>query len=59
MKIILISDIHIRLYKRHDEYKAVFKKTFKEIDRILEKHPDSLICLGGDIVHNKTDLPYN
>lgn len=56
MKIILISDIHIRLYKRHDEYKAVFKKTFKEIDRILEKHPDSLICLGGDIVHNKTDM---
>lgn len=44
-----ISDIHIQLYKRHDEYKEVFEKLYK----ILREKEKGLIVLTGDILHNK------
>ena len=49
-KCIHISDIHFRGLKRHDEYRAVFKKFFK---KARELKPD-VIYIGGDIVHSKT-----
>jgi DNA repair exonuclease SbcCD ATPase subunit len=53
-KIYHISDIHIRNYKRHDEYRKVFT-TLRE--KILSSIDDkSLIVLTGDIVHSKTDV---
>lgn len=52
--IILCSDIHIFPYKRHAEYRAVFNKLFDYIR--TNKDDDSVICLGGDIVNNKTDI---
>ena len=48
-----LSDIHIRNFKRHKEYRSVFEKVYKEIDKNKE---NSVIYLGGDIVHAKLDM---
>ena len=53
-KIIHCSDQHIRLYKRHKEYEQVFKRLFEYINEV--KDENSVIFLGGDLVHNKTDM---
>lgn len=51
--ILHVADIHIRLNKRHDEYKEVFAKLYDEI----KKTPDStVVALLGDIFHSKSDL---
>ena len=52
-KILHIADIHIRNYQRHKEYKSIFKELYKAAKALPEK---SLIYIGGDIVHNKTDI---
>lgn len=53
-KIFHIADIHIRNLKRHNEYKQVFKKLYKEIkDR---KTDSSVIVVAGDIAHSKTEM---
>lgn len=49
-----LADIHIRNLKRHQEYRTVFNRTVDEIKRTLT--PNSVIFLGGDIVHAKTDM---
>ena len=49
-----ISDIHIRNLKRHKEYKQVFNRLYKEIEK--RNNGNSLIYVGGDIVHSKTEL---
>jgi DNA repair exonuclease SbcCD ATPase subunit len=53
-KIIHISDVHIRNLKRHDEYNQVFKRVYDVIDS--EKDNNTIVFLGGDIVHAKTDM---
>ncbi|HOT89507.1 MAG TPA: hypothetical protein PL028_08220, partial [Bacteroidales bacterium] len=51
--VLQIADIHIRLTKRHDEFKEVFSKLYKEI----EKTPAStIVVLVGDVFHSKSDL---
>jgi len=53
-KIYHISDIHIRNFKRHEEYNRVFERLYKHIrDTYTE---NSLIVITGDIVHSKTDV---
>ena len=52
--IIHISDIHIRLYKRQEEYKEVFQKLYQKIDTIEDKN--GLIVITGDIFHDKVSL---
>lgn len=52
--IIHISDIHIRLYKRQEEYKEVFQKLYQKIDEINDKN--GLIVITGDIFHDKVSL---
>ena len=52
-KILHIADVHIRNWKRHKEYKLVFDKLF---DVAKELPEDSIITIGGDIVHAKTDM---
>ncbi len=52
-KILHIADVHIRNYKRHKEYRQVFRKLYKEAKKLPEK---SLIYVAGDIVHTKTDI---
>ena len=53
-KIYHVSDVHTRLFKRHKEYNQVFKRLFQYIQET--KTEESIIFLGGDIVHNKTDM---
>lgn len=53
-KIYHVSDQHIRLFKRHKEYELVFKRLFKYIEET--KDENSVIFLGGDLVHSKTDM---
>ena len=52
-KILHIADIHIRNYQRHKEYKEIFQELYKGVDNLPE---NSVIYVGGDIVHNKTDI---
>ena len=49
-----LADVHIRLYKRHDEYKECFARLYDQI-----KNADlssGVIVVAGDIVHAKTDM---
>ena len=51
--IVHIADIHVRLVKRMDEYKEAFQKLY---DGIKETPESTVICVLGDILHNKSDL---
>ena len=44
-----ISDIHIRLIQRHDEFRDIFEKLYKN----LRSHNKGLIVITGDIFHSK------
>lgn len=52
MRIAHISDVHIRLKDRHDEYSEVFDRLYK----VLRASPPDRILLTGDIVHSKITL---
>lgn len=50
-----ISDIHIRLNSRKEEYNTVFEQLYT----IIKKHDkvsNSVIVITGDLLHNKIDL---
>ena len=60
-----LSDLHIQLYKRHNEYQTVFDKVIEYLKQ--EKHkqniPESqntnisiIALITGDILHSKSDL---
>ena len=53
-KIYHMSDIHIRLYDRHEEYRGVFKRVYDLINKDDPKN--SIIVLCGDILHSKNEL---
>jgi len=48
-----LSDIHIRLTKRHEECKEVFRRLF---DDIFKTPPTTAIFVLGDVVNSKIDL---
>lgn len=51
--IIHIADIHIRNWKRHEEYEHVFGQLYEAV----RKAPaNTIVTVGGDIVHAKTDM---
>lgn len=54
-KIIHLGDLHIRTYKRHDEYRVVLTDFLNEIKKLLNDYsPEELrIAVTGDIVHQK------
>lgn len=52
-KILHVADIHIRNYTRHKEYRIVFDKLYAEVDKLPV---NSIVYVGGDIVHSKTDI---
>ena len=61
--IIHISDIHIPLFKRHDEYLEVFETLYLKIKNIksnlkIKKNRDIplIMVITGDLLHSKTDL---
>jgi len=51
--VIQIADIHIRLNKRHDEYREVFNVLYSKIKTTPET---TVIALVGDVFHSKSDL---
>lgn len=48
------ADIHIRNWKRHDEYNLIFNALYEELQPYKGKN--LLIYIGGDIAHAKTDM---
>lgn len=57
-KIIHVSDIHIRLFKRHEEYRQVFGKLYQSITdwKLINSSVNAIIVVTGDVVHAKTDM---
>jgi len=51
--ILHIADIHLRNWKRHKEFREVFDRLFKVVDELPD---NSIVTVGGDIVHAKTDM---
>ena len=51
--IVHFADCHIRLNKRHDEYREVFSRFYEEIKKIPET--TAVVCCG-DVLHSKVDL---
>jgi DNA repair exonuclease SbcCD nuclease subunit len=51
-KIIHFSDLHIKLYKDHDLYRAILLRMFKEWGQIA---PDRIV-FTGDLVHSKNQM---
>jgi len=49
-----LADIHIRLFRRHEEYEQVFETLYADIQS--KNLQDFVIVLAGDIVHAKTDM---
>lgn len=47
-----ISDIHVRMYSRHEEYRHVFSNLYQ----ILKSKAPGAIVITGDVLHNKIDL---
>lgn len=48
-----IADIHIRLNKRHEEYREVFARLYDEVKKTPET---TVVALLGDVFHSKSDL---
>lgn len=51
-KLIHVSDIHMRLLKRHDEYKIIFRDFFS----YLEENDGAPVFCVGDVLHSKVEL---
>ena len=51
--IVFVSDIHIRNWKRHKEYQEVFDQLNTLVGN---SPPNTVVVIGGDIVHAKTDM---
>src|ERR1700734_406972 len=48
------SDIHIKNFRRHDEYKNVFENLYTELKKHIGNHNEkSLIVVTGDIMDSK------
>jgi DNA repair exonuclease SbcCD ATPase subunit/DNA repair exonuclease SbcCD nuclease subunit len=52
--VVHLADIHIRLFRRHDEYETAFERLYADIRS--KNLQDFVIVLAGDIVHAKTDM---
>lgn len=59
-RIFHISDIHINLYRRHDEYRYVFNNLYGRLSESIQfnniKSGEAIIVMTGDILHSKTEL---
>ena len=54
--VIHIADVHIRNFKRHDEYESVFQRVYDYCREEVRQNKNTIIYLAGDIVHAKTDM---
>jgi DNA repair exonuclease SbcCD ATPase subunit/predicted phosphodiesterase len=48
------ADIHIRLFKRHEEYRGAFTTFYEQLRQT--DLTDGVIVVAGDILHAKTDM---
>jgi len=48
------ADIHIRLFKRHEEYREAFTTFYEQLSQT--DLTDGVIVVAGDILHAKTDM---
>ena len=53
-KIYHLADLHIRNLQRHKEYRLIFEKFLRQVEN--DKIEDSIIYIGGDIAHAKTEM---
>jgi len=53
-KIFHISDLHFRLYQRHKEFNSVLRNFILHVQK--NKDENSIIFIGGDVVHSKTEM---
>ena len=53
-KVIHMADIHIRLFKRHEEYRESFDKLYKNLKKLDLNN--TAIVVAGDILHAKLDM---
>jgi DNA repair exonuclease SbcCD ATPase subunit len=51
--VVHLSDVHIRLTKRHEEYREAFQKVYEGIKKTP---PNTVIINTGDTFHSKVDL---
>ena len=49
-----LADVHIRLYKRHDEYRLALGRLYDKLQK--NTNPNRVIVVAGDVVHAKTDM---
>lgn len=49
-----VADVHIRLYKRHDEYRLALGRLYDKLQK--NTNPNRVIVVAGDVVHAKTDM---
>jgi DNA repair exonuclease SbcCD ATPase subunit/DNA repair exonuclease SbcCD nuclease subunit len=55
-KILHIADVHVRNFKRHEEYRGVFERLYEYCREKVKENRNTIIYLAGDIVHAKTDM---
>ena len=57
-KIVHISDIHVRTFKRHEEYQEIALEFFKSVKKAIEgyKREEIRIVIVGDLVHQKITI---
>lgn len=57
-KIVHIADIHIRTYRQHEEYRAVFQNLIDDLGiKLAEfKHEEIRIVIVGDLFHQKITI---
>lgn len=48
------ADIHIRLFKRHEEYREAFETFYQQLRQT--DLTDGVILVAGDVLHAKTDM---
>lgn len=53
IKIHHVSDIQVRLIKRHKEYREVFHRLYEQL---YKERDNAIIVVSGDVVHTKTEL---
>ncbi|MCK9596382.1 metallophosphoesterase [Candidatus Pacearchaeota archaeon] len=56
MKIIHISDLHIRNFQYQDEYQKCFVNLYDRVKEIKNGNDNVVIILTGDIFHSKTNI---
>lgn len=52
-QILHVADVHIRLTKRHDEYREAFQKVYDDVDKLSQ---NAIVAVLGDLCHSKVDL---